>query len=154
MRSGFVVALLLFCGLPLGVARAGVGPADLSVTVHASAVAVRVGDTVSYTATVRNRGPSAAERAGIGFELRGPRVGDEQTTASSGFCHRVPGAGADVVCERRHPALASGRSLRFVLTARLEAPGNLQVYVTDFTTTKDGDRRNDTAVVVTRIRPS
>jgi len=152
MRLG-VVTLFLICGLSLGAARAGTGPVDLSVTLRGSTFAARVGDRVSYTAVVRNRGPSTAVRVGVGFELRGPRVADERATASAGACRRVPGAGADVVCELRRPPLVRGGTLRFVLTARLEEPGRLQVYVSDFTTTQDGDRRNDTASVVTLVRP-
>jgi hypothetical protein len=64
----------------------------------------------------------------------------------------VPGGGGDVNCELRHSPLAPRASLRFTLTLRLKAPGALQVYVSDFMTTKDGDRRNDTAVVVTSVR--
>jgi Domain of unknown function DUF11 len=152
MRRG-VLTLFLICGLSLGVARAGIGPVDLSVTLRASKSTARVGDTISYAAAVRNRGPSAAVRAGVGFELRGPRVANARATASAGFCRRVPGAAPDVTCELRRPPLAAGDTLRFVLTARLEEPGSLQVYISDFSTTKDGDHRNDTAAVVTRVRP-
>jgi hypothetical protein len=58
-----------------------------------------------------------------------------------------------VTCELRRSPLARGGTLRFVLTARLEEPGRLQVYVSDFSTTKDSDRLNDTAAVITRVRP-
>ena len=73
MRRG-VLTLLLICGLWLGVARAGTGPVDLSVTLRASTSMAGVGDTVSYTAAVRNRGPDAAVRAGVGIESRQDRL--------------------------------------------------------------------------------
>jgi hypothetical protein len=86
MRRG-VLTLFLICGLWLGVAKARTGPVDLSVTLRASTSMAGVGDTVSYAAAVRNRGPGAAVRAGVGFELRGSRTnGRLPAPASAGAC--------------------------------------------------------------------
>jgi hypothetical protein len=92
MRRG-VLTLFLICGLWLGVARAGTGPVDLSVTLRASTSMAGVGDTVTYTAAVRNNGLDAAVRAGVGFELRGPRVANERPTAQRRLLPAGAGSG-------------------------------------------------------------
>jgi hypothetical protein len=153
MRRALLTLVVAACTLPLGVASAGYRPIDLSLTLRASATTIRVGDRVSYTATLRNRGPGPAEAAGVGFELNSPKVADEGLRASGGFCRLVPGAGADAVCEQPRPDLPAGAELRFLLAVRAEAPGRLRIYVSDFSKTAQGNRLNDTAVAVTRILP-
>ena len=95
--------------------------ADLSATVSADRADANVGDTVRYTATVRNAGPGAASPAAFAFVLSA-ELSPSLATLPAGWSCAAPEVSAGttrVACTV--PSLAVGDEATFVLDAVVPA---------------------------------
>jgi uncharacterized repeat protein (TIGR01451 family) len=95
--------------------------ADLSATVSADRTAANVGDTVRYTATVRNAGPGAASPAAVAFVFSTP-LSPSLATLPAGWSCAAPEVTAGttrVACTV--PSLAVGSDATFAIDAVVPA---------------------------------
>lgn len=91
--------------------------ADLGVTAASVSPAVRVGQTIAFSATLRNAGPEAADYPGIGFALDG-ELPTMAVVAPSGWSCDAPQIDAgktSVACNAS--TLAHGATVSFAVTA-------------------------------------
>jgi uncharacterized repeat protein (TIGR01451 family) len=141
MRPFIVGVLLALLGAPAAVAA---GTADLSVTASAPGVAA-IGDTVTASATVRNRGPSTASAAEVRIVLAGPFV-FVSTTTTRGTCTVN---GAVLTCALG--GLRSAVTARIDVTVQAQGPGDLRDSFSVRSRRRDPSPANNAAETLTSI---
>jgi uncharacterized repeat protein (TIGR01451 family) len=146
MATGSLAVMLL---IGLGVERAaGQEQADLQITKVASSKTVRVGETVTYTVTLKNLGPGVA--AGVVFGDPLP----DQLNLDGSTCSAVS---ADSFCTVESLPSGASATLTIVATpitnlARNERRINNTAFIADFgTTTSDPNPGNDQASATVRV---
>jgi uncharacterized repeat protein (TIGR01451 family) len=138
------LAVMLLIGF--GVDRAaGQEQADLQITKVASSKTVRVGETVTYTVTLKNLGPGVAAGAVFGDPL------PDQLNLVSSTCGEV-----SAFCTVESLPSGASATLTIVATpitnlARNERRINNTAFVADFGTTSDPNSDNDQASATVRV---
>jgi large repetitive protein len=118
--------------------------ANLSITKTAAPTTVGLHDRLTYTITVRNRGPSAAEHVRLGDDVPAG-LGFVSVSAPVGSCT----SGAHVVCDLG--AVADGASVTVHVVVEAQAVGTQVNTATVTSTTHDGDRSDNSASATTHV---
>jgi uncharacterized repeat protein (TIGR01451 family) len=118
--------------------------ADLSVALKDAPDPVLVGDQLTYSLTIANGGPDAAEEVTVEQALP---VGTSLVSAPAG-CKHFSGV---VSCELG--TVAAGESPKMQITARADAAGQAKGEAIVFSPTHDADSSNDSAATTTTVEP-
>ncbi|GAA4888348.1 hypothetical protein GCM10023237_02020 [Streptomyces coeruleoprunus] len=125
--------------------------ADLSIALSASPEPVAPGETLTYTVTVRNDGPSNAENVVLRDTL--PAEGRfVSATPSRGSCTVPPVGSTDTVrCSLGTLANTSQATTQIVVTVRAPAGGTVTNTATVTSSTPDPDQADNTATIRTPV---
>jgi uncharacterized repeat protein (TIGR01451 family) len=129
------------------------GSADLAVSLGATPNPVGANKTLTYTATVRNAGPAAAQDVRLTDVL--PSTASFIEVKAAGFSCQTPAAGATGTAICTLPTLGSGVSKTVVFTVKLSAKKATvddTVRVSHGPATIDSEAVNDAATVTVRVK--
>lgn len=126
----------------------GVSGADVSITKTGTPGTLRVGQILTYTATVRNNGPSDASDVTVTDKLP-TGVHFVSASSSQGSCTV---SGGVVTCNLG--TLANGASANVTIMVSPTTPGRKTNTAQVSTTTFNDDPANNTASVTTRVLPA
>ncbi len=132
----------------------GFARADLSATVSADRASAVVGDTVSYTATVRNAGPGAAAPAAVAFVFAADVTPVLGTIAPGWNCEAPVQSGGSTRLACTTPSLASGAEAGFSLQVAVPASvagGALGLGVSASSPVPDPANADNTAAVAVTV---
>lgn len=157
MRSAMSPAVLHTTFTPQAsrVRKLSLPSADLAVTMSAAPNPVQVGEELTYTVTVSNRGPAAASEVGVAVRLSRAvafgAIGQETPAGAPYSCFFQDGYVSCTV-----PRLADGESWTVEFTVTPKQAGVVHHRVTVDAAQPDPTRSNDSATVETTViaRPS
>jgi uncharacterized repeat protein (TIGR01451 family) len=119
--------------------------ADLAVTATDTPDPAAAGSNLTYTVTVTNAGPSAAENVRVVVSPPAGAVSFVSATASQGSCTTLTAA------ECALGAMAAGASVTATVVVRASAAGSLVASVSAASLTQDPDTANNAVSVTTTV---
>jgi uncharacterized repeat protein (TIGR01451 family) len=147
-----VVAAVLVAPAGAGVAARLDDSADLGVTISAAPASILVGESVTYTVTATNAGPSAAGGVAASDGIAGAGATITSVTATQGRGCTVSPSKKRVRCELG--TLASGASAQFTAVVATTAAGNLVSTASVTSNVADPNPANQQAPVTTPVTES
>jgi len=126
-------------------------PGDLSVSLVSSATGLVVGESMTYTATVTNGGPNAADAVELTDTLPG-MLAFGGAEASQGSCeHDGAGVGGTLTCALG--ALGVGESATVTIDVTAEGAGFVRNTASALGSVFDADRANNEATATVSVNP-